>query len=285
VIEYRGIGVGVKRELSMSEIKTEYYLSTPFNMLRDRISFLTANGFNPEVRMADSDFLSAISDGEVEDFRKLLDSNSLSCFTHGPFFGLDVASLDPTISEYSVDILTRGLEVSSALGAGVMVIHTGFLPQFSRYGRKLWYANWSERMCPLVQIANRLGVSLALENTWDHRPEIMEWLLRPLPVGGVGICIDTGHLNVYSQAPVKRWWELLGDRVMVVHIHDNDGLSDDHLVPGEGTFDFGEFIELMCGSTELPIMDFEISPSHAGKGRDFIGKILSERCRRTDVRE
>lgn len=256
----------------------EYYLSTPFSILRDRIGFLVANGFHPEIRMSDSDFLSGLSDREIEGLRKVMDSNSLSCFTHGPFFGLDVASLDPTISEYSSDILTRGLEVSSALGAGVMVMHTGFVPQFSRYGRKLWYANWSERMPSLVRTANRLGVCLALENTWDHRPEIMEWLLNALPVEGVGICIDTGHLNVFSHAPVERWWELLGVRVVAVHLHDNDGISDDHLVPGRGTFDFEKFIKLICGSIELPIMDFEINPSLAWEGRDFIDKILSERC-------
>ena len=34
----------------------------------------------------------------------------------------------------------------------------------------------------------------------------------------------------------------LGDRLFHVHIDDNNGVQDQHLVPGEGVFDFTGFV-------------------------------------------
>ncbi len=260
----------------MKERKIEYYLSTPLERIKERIDFLRKNQFHPEIRLSHTGILSRISNREVGELREQLEENSLSTFTHAPFFGLDVASIDSGIAKYSMDILTMGAEVSSALGAGIMVIHTGFLPQFSRYGRKLWFSNWRERMPPLIRKASRMGVRLALENTWDHRPEIMEWLIHPLKGEEVGVCIDTGHLNVFSEASLIRWWELLGDRVVAVHLHDNDGLSDDHIIPGRGTFEFESFARLLAGRMDMPLLDFELTPPQALKGREYMDRIFAE---------
>jgi sugar phosphate isomerase/epimerase len=40
------------------------------------------------------------------------------------------------------------------------------------------------------------------------------------------------------QFPDPPVWLAIGDRIAALQLHDNDGLSDDHQVPGTGTFDF-----------------------------------------------
>jgi sugar phosphate isomerase/epimerase len=57
--------------------------------------------------------------------------------------------------------------------------------------------------------------------------------------------LDTGHANVTARQlgedPADYWRrnvEVLGDRLRHVHLSDNFGDLDAHLLPGEGDFDF-----------------------------------------------
>ena len=52
----------------------------------------------------------------------------------------------------------------------------------------------------------------------------------------LGLAFDVGHANVGSN--VKRFLDLLADKIGVVHVHDNDGASDSHKMIGSGTVDW-----------------------------------------------
>jgi sugar phosphate isomerase/epimerase len=135
----------------------------------------------------------------------------------------------------------------------------------------MWFRNWSDRMPRLIEEARRHGVSIALENTWDDRPEVLDHLRNLLPDREpLKFCLDTGHMNVYSRLPVRRWWECLGREVAALHLHDNDGLSDDHLPPGGGTFDFEMMVSLIDGVRPLPLLDLEVDHERVGEGRHYL---------------
>jgi len=248
----------------------DYYVSVPLKRLAADIEFFPEEEFHPEVRMMDAEYLLGMTEADIEASRRLLDERSLSVFTHGPFFGLDVASLDGHLSKYSIDCIQKGLEVTAALGGSVMVIHTAYLPMFSRGGRRHWFRYWGERMPELALRAQAKGITLALENTWEDRPEVLLHLLEMLPEGAVEICLDTGHMNAFSRLSVGRWWDVLGERVIALHLHDNDGLSDDHLIPGRGTFDFGTLMRLVAGSGRTILFDLEVDRSLAAEGRRYL---------------
>lgn len=247
-----------------------FYLSTPFSRFEKEIGFIKDNGFYPEIRMTDTDFIFDIDDSRLSRYRKLLDDHEMETFTHGPFFGLDIASLDRRISEFSRDCLIRGLEITSALGGEVMVMHTGYLPYFSRGGRRHWFRNWSERMPAVADEADRYGVRIVLENSWDDRPEILLHLADLIGGGRLGFCIDTGHVNRYSRLPMSKWWEALAPEVEALHLHDNDGRSDDHRAPGSGTFDFDELSLLLRSTGRLPRLDLEVDFDIAMSSREYL---------------
>ncbi len=252
-----------------------FYLSVPLSRFDDMFDDVIKAGFCPEVRMTKADYLAKTPMSRFAEMRDLLEKRSLRTFTHGPFFGLDVASLDICLSEYSVDCLNIGLEATAALGGSVMVMHTGYLPQFSRGGRRHWLRNWAERMPKIVEHAEKLGVTLALENTWDDRPEIMLHLADMLPGDNVRFCLDTGHVNAFSHLGISRWWDMMGDRVVAMHLHDNDGISDDHLAPGEGIFDFETLAgKLNCLET-MPLLDLEVDLPRAPRGREYLETLLA----------
>ncbi len=251
-----------------------FYVSVPLDKLEDSIDHVTREGFHPEIRMDNAERLLNLTDRDAGGMRRLLEERALTSFTHAPFFGLDIASLDAKVSQYSEDTLKRALEVTALLGGRVMVMHTGYLPFFSRSGRRLWFRNWNSRMPQVVERALELDVRIALENTWEDRPEVIAHLIDMLPRDAVGVCLDTGHLNVFSRLPLNNWWRALGAKVVALHIHDNDGMSDDHLVPGEGTFDFRALAGLIGKLDTPPLMDFEVSLDRAAEGRRYIESLL-----------
>ena len=58
----------------------------------------------------------------------------------------------------------------------------------------------------------------------------------------VGVCQDVGHSNANAEDPAADAREA-GARLVAIHIQDNDGLGEDqHLVPGEGTIDWGAYL-------------------------------------------
>lgn len=59
-----------------------------------------------------------------------------------------------------------------------------------------------------------------------------------------GFCLDTGHL-LLTGGDVCSAIELLGDRLTVLHIHDNGGYNDDHTLPFMGVCNWNRFIRGM----------------------------------------
>ncbi len=247
--------------------KDVFYLSVPFERHEEGIDFVVRSGFQLEIRMTMVDHMMSLGKEDLGRIRKKIDGHGLSVFTHGPFFGLDVASLDNNISEYSIRCLTHGLEVTGALGGKVMVVHTGYLPLFSRGGKKHWLRNWAARMPAIVEKAGERGITLALENTWDDAPEVLLDLAESIGPEKIGFCIDTGHVNVFSRLPLRRWWDALSPRLVALHLHDNDGVSDDHLVPGKGTFDFVELGGCLRELGKQPLLDLEVDMASAVESR------------------
>ncbi len=252
-----------------------FHVSIMLDELEARLDPAARARFYPEVRMNDVRRLMDIPNGDVDRMRGLIEARGLTTFTHGPFLGLDIASLNDHIAAYSAECLLRGLEVTAGLGGPVMVMHTNYSPFFSRAGLRVWLGNWSERMRPVVERAGELGVRVALENAWEERPEVLAHLVDLVPGGAAAVCLDTGHINAFSRRPVRRWWDVLGERVVALHLHDNDGLSDDHLPPGEGIFDFPALVALLRARPSLPLMTLEVDPARAERGREYIEGLFS----------
>jgi sugar phosphate isomerase/epimerase len=85
-----------------------------------------------------------------------------------------------------------------------------------------------------VELAESKKVNLALENL--RRPEYLDYIFAKLQSDRLGFCYDAGHEHCYCRAT-----DLLakyGSKLMALHLHDNDGQTDQHQIPGEGTVDW-----------------------------------------------
>jgi len=97
----------------------------------------------------------------------------------------------------------------------------------------------------LASLSDEHDVRPGLEN-WPFAPVATpEALMRILSVGDgkVGLLFDAGHAHVAlnqgwcAQEDVAAYVEALGVPIVEMHLHDNHGQRDEHLMPGDGTAD------------------------------------------------
>lgn len=112
----------------------------------------------------------------------------------------------------------------------ILVIHPseGHLPQFPAGNTGI------QRLLRLLDEATRLGIRLALENV--ERPDYLEYVFCSICSENLGFCYDSGHDFLVSGG--FSMLEKYAGRLLALHLHDNDGKEDQHLVPGEGRIDW-----------------------------------------------
>ncbi|WP_163327885.1 sugar phosphate isomerase/epimerase family protein [Desulfurobacterium thermolithotrophum] len=176
---------------------------------------------------------------EYGKLRKLAQTKPIT--VHAPFLDLNPGATDRYVLEATRKRFEETLIAAKVLEAEVIVFHTGFHPA------KIYpiYDTWLKTAIETFKyIAERSSCKIALENVFDEVPDHLERLLKELPEN-VGVCIDIGHLNLFSEKPVEFWIEKFKDRIFEFHIHDNNGKKDEHAVIGNGTFDFDTFFKLL----------------------------------------
>jgi sugar phosphate isomerase/epimerase len=57
----------------------------------------------------------------------------------------------------------------------------------------------------------------------------------------LGVVLDSGHINLVDES-AREAIEKLAGRLLQVHVNDNDGITQQNLIPGDGNFDFGKML-------------------------------------------
>lgn len=182
--------------------------------------------------------------------------------THAPFTDLNPANPFQPVKGAVERTLVEFVEFSVALGAKVVTVHPGsvhneaLVPESSASSvatlRKMVGAAGGRTA---VAIENQAGSSSRYHYPLASTRESLERLLADTP--GAKCTIDTGHAHVSGQDPL----ELVGgvrDRLVEVHLSDNDGGGDDHLIPGNGGVPMAPLLEKISGTDVL--LCLELNP-------------------------
>lgn len=191
-----------------------------------------------------------------EDLNDLLDAINVYDVevysVHAPFSGLDISDIDEGIRRMSLQKVLRALEVAVRLGCTHFVVH----PSARKYGKKEDYEKAKSLLMKsveaIVKKAEDHGVTMSIENMLappdgfrvGTKVSELKEIIAALRGGEVGICLDTGHAN-YNGLEVAEEAKEAGDLLTALHVNDNDGRGDQHMVPGEGTIDWPKFIEAL----------------------------------------
>ena len=95
----------------------------------------------------------------------------------------------------------------------------------------------------LLKEAENLKIKLAIENMLPMHPgyktETIKQIIDKFSSSFLGVCFDTGHANVGEG--VNEEFQIIKEKVLDFHIHDNDGTQDTHLQPPYGNINWAEF--------------------------------------------
>ena len=156
-------------------------------------------------------------------------------------------------SDEAVDVLKRWLDLFVALDIRAGVLHAAGGIELSPEAR---FDRWVRALTALTDHLEGTNMSIALENLRLENTSAEDLLTLIHTVGSnhLGICLDTGHLNLtrsqglvpYSQSEFIR---KAGDKLIALHIADNDTSRDQHLMPfGNGNVDWKD---VMTGLREV----------------------------------
>ncbi len=158
---------------------------------------------------------------------------------HLPFYmpALDnIPAMDRFVRE-----LRGGIRAAAMLGVPEAVIHP-IVRHSSRRSREAWLMENLEFLSPLCEMAAGKGVRLCIENMagkpYPNCPGEDIYGSRAADVLelsaclGVPVCWDFGHANLTGLCQSAELDTLRG-HLRAVHIHDNDGVHDTHLIPEE----------------------------------------------------
>jgi len=85
----------------------------------------------------------------------------------------------------------------------------------------------------IVEAADARGLAVAVENT--RKTAYLDLALAEIASPRLGFCYDASHERLWGSGDLLRRH---GDRLLAVHLSDNDGRLDRHWLPGDGVIDW-----------------------------------------------
>ena len=207
--------------------------------------------------------------------------------SHAPFWDVPEVSVDSFTDGPDSRFVQKHLRLLELLpaefGVATYTIHVGCLPQDMT--EEEYEAVVIRSLELLVPAAERNGVAIAVENgfsTISYAEALASYVEHFSGSPGIGVCLDVGHANINWRAPgktldnirlrpvnlggapfvfsEKHLEELLLPHIVVAHLHDNDGLGDEHKMPLTGTVDWKAILDLLATAPRLASVEDEAVP-------------------------
>lgn len=212
--------------------------------------------------------------GNASRFREMLESAGLSCSVHAPICDWNIGSLSERLRRASLEETVETIAAASEMEATTVTVHPG-LGSLAVDGMNAKAAvRARESLKGVERAAHEYGMVVAIENM----PSVPFFLgqsaeeLESLVDGtDLGICFDIGHANTAGQ--IDEMIEIFSDRIVNIHIHDNNGKRDEHLTIGDGSIDFGLIIPRLssyAGNWIIESKNFESAVESQGRLRNML---------------
>jgi sugar phosphate isomerase/epimerase len=168
---------------------------------------------------------------------------------------VSVAYLERRARIASMDEIKRAIAVAELLPFRYLVLHLG-LP-----GEEYDLGKFDAAFTSIEHLnifAKERGVQILLENIPSDlsAPERIQLFLEYTRLD-LKVCFDTGHAHMMGG--VQAAFRTLQERIVAVHVHDNHGEKDEHLLPFEGDIDWAQTVrDFRSAGGQFPIF-FELN--------------------------
>lgn len=188
---------------------------------------------------------------------------------HGVFGpDLDPSSPDPAQRQHCLKIYEKEAQLALELGGPMVVVHPCRsspqkvdppppplpIAEAQRLQRERW-PHLDDFLRRLGEIGHRLSVTFLIENLMfdcplGHDPVQLAEHVMALNSPRIRMCLDTGHAHTtlsgrMASGPraVGMALRLCAPAIGYLHIHDNNGVRDQHVMPGRGGANGGTGID------------------------------------------
>ena len=246
----------------MLSITTDYVHDTgnPEPYLRD----IAAAGFSHLhwCHHWNTDFL--YSGYEIEQIAAWLDELGLAMLDIHASHGREKAWGSPREYERlaGVELVENRIAMASRLGSDVIILHLPPLTAPAAGGSGDGLALVRSSLDAMMPFARGRGVRIALENMAVDNFDVIEQLFSEYGPDFLGLCYDAGHGNVEGHGLDRL--EQVQDRLISVHLHDNDGTGDQHNLLFAGTVDWPRLARILAGSSYEKCVSMELSIGRSG---------------------
>lgn len=211
--------------------------NNPRKDIKSEIKWIGDNGF---------DFVDLFLEPDKADLGKVnikkvkgqLDYYGMERIGHTAWY-LPIGSPLRELRACAVEIIERYLDAFVEIGCDKVTIHSNWPPSLFSEDEGVEFQ--TESIQNILDFASDAGVKILLEplgTPYDHAGNIDRILALNEELY---FHADIGHLNIFDREPVE-YLRRYKDKLMHVHMHDNNGSDDLHLPIGSGTIDWDHLL-------------------------------------------
>lgn len=247
--------------------------------IEEILKFAVEEGFSGIEFKDEYPLFEEMSSAEKTRARDFIQQHGLFCSVHLPFADMNISNFINILWEAAVRTLEDSLQNAAELGATTVTVHGGNINTL-RYDELLYKVSEERTVKALQRLRNSavsLGIRLSIENLHEFSSRLKrvhsrpEDLLRSRSALGedIGFTFDIGHAVSTPCKPVDFIHSLGPDKILLSHLHDNNGSEDQHLAVGDGSIDFTSFIQAYVNEGwSFPLLIETRNPDQALLSRD-----------------
>jgi protein FrlC len=240
--------------------------------LRDAIPLIAETGFDgvdiwggrPHIYRQD------YTPAELDELRRIIAGHGLSVSSFMPAFYRYPHSLsnpNPKVRQDSLEYMRQCIDNAATLGARIVLV----VPDLSLVGQASCDSRrrLTESIDICARYASQYDLKLGIEVLHFDETDLVNTsddaigIIRELVHTNLGVVLDTGTLNLSKENPHEAVTKL-DDLLLQVHINDNHGgLKQQNLIPGEGTYNFREFIKVLKKNGYSGFLSAELSKEYS----------------------
>ncbi|MBE6666616.1 MAG: sugar phosphate isomerase/epimerase [Ruminococcaceae bacterium] len=198
----------------------------------------------------------------------------------------------PEATKIAQEMIYKSIELCGKVGCPYIIIHPCFdgSARFPSMTKEEEYQLNIEFYSAMIPLLKKYDIVCCLENMW-----IQDWKSKKIYFGccsdmreacryiddlnaiagekRFGFCLDIGHLLLLGLDSCYAMEEL-GDRLVTIHAHDNDGVNDTHTLPYMGLGNWNRFIKGLREIDYQGTLNFETSGFNAKFPKELIPDAL-----------
>lgn len=192
-----------------------------------------------------------LTETELKDIHSLIENKGIevSAFIPAQFrYPTSLVNPKERIRKDSINYIKESFNTAITLGTHKVIV----CPGHTLYSQSLESA-WQllkESLEILLEHAQKYDITLLLEPAHRMESDLIITvddalrIIKEIKSNRIGIVLDTGHAAINKES-LKDCIKKLNESKSIFHLHidDNNGLMDEHLIPGRGKINFVPFLK------------------------------------------